>query len=84
MKKRIISVLMAIISVASITVSGCGDERLAPDYSLSELQFDFYGYSSASTGEWTIDNVKYSAGQDFRTVERIASQSESMVPTSFQ
>ena len=77
MKKILISVLTAIMSVASLSVSGCacGDTNVPtgslPDYSSSDLQFDFYGYSAASTGEWSIDNVKYSAGEDFRTLERV-------------
>ena len=71
MKKRVISILMTIVSALSLLLCGCSEKRSAPDYSSSMLQFDFYGYSSASTGEWSIDNIKYSAGQDFRTVERM-------------
>ncbi len=80
MKKRFLSIALAMISTLALAFSGCngkgGDEldlngKKVPDYSDSTLQFDFYGYSAASNGEWTIDGVKYSAGQDFRTVERI-------------
>ena len=71
MKKKLLSMVMAIVSVVSVAFSGCGMEESAPDYSDSTLQFDFYGYSSASNGEWSIDGVSYSAGEDFRTVDRI-------------
>ena len=85
MKKRVLSVCLAMISTLSLAFSGCAilggqsqgsddlqlNGKVAPDYSDSILQYDFYGYSSASNGEWTIDGVKYSAGEDFRTVERI-------------
>ena len=80
MKKRFLSICLAMISALSLVFSGCGEKskdelglngKVAPDYSESTLQYDFYGYSSASNGEWSIDNVKYSAGEDFRTVERI-------------
>lgn len=71
MKKRFLSTLMATLSVACIALSGCGMKSSAPDYSSSGKQFNFYGYSSASNGEWTIDGVTYSAGEDFRTVERV-------------
>lgn len=80
MKKRFLSICLAMISALSLALSSCGDKnkdelglngKTAPDYSESNLQYEFYGYSSASNGEWTIDGVKYSAGEDFRTVERI-------------
>ena len=81
MKKRFLSIALAMVSTLALAFSGCaltngGDDldlngKVVPDYSDSTLQFDFYGYSAASNGEWTIDGVKYSAGQDFRTMERI-------------
>ena len=86
MKKRFLSVCLAMISTLSLALSACaipGGQggasessldmmgKVAPDYSDSNLQYEFYGYSSASNGEWTIDGIKYSAGEDFRTVERI-------------
>ena len=88
MKKRFLSVCLAMISTLSLAFSGCSmlgtgnggndssedlqlNGKVVPDYSDSKLQFDFYGYSSASNGEWSIDGTKYTAGEDFRTVERI-------------
>ncbi len=85
MKKRFLSICLAMISTLSLAFSGCAilggqsqgsddlqlNGKVAPDYSDSILQYEFYGYSSASNGEWNIDGVKYSAGEDFRTVERI-------------
>ncbi|MBE5739859.1 MAG: hypothetical protein E7349_03265 [Clostridiales bacterium] len=72
MKKKFLAILLSMISVVSVSFGGCGKEEAeAPDYSDSTLQYDFYGYSAASDGTWYIDNVKYTAGEDFRTVERI-------------
>ncbi len=41
-----------------------------PDYSSSTKQYDFFGYSAASTGYWTDDGVEYYCGQDLRNVEQ--------------
>ena len=41
-----------------------------PDYSSSGKQFDFFGYSSISSGKWTEYGVEYDCGQDLRTVEQ--------------
>ncbi len=74
MKKKILSIILSLLSVVSVALSGCSQnawKENAPDYSASRLQFDFYGYSSASNGKWTIDGIEYDAGQDFRTVERV-------------
>ena len=71
MKKKFLAIALSIISVLSISFSGCNKEKEAPDYSASTLQYDFYGYSASSDGTWYIDNVKYTAGEDFRTVERL-------------
>ena len=74
MKKKFLSIILAIVSVVSVAISGCSQnawKEQAPDYSSSQLQFDFYGYSSASNGKWNIDGIEYDAGQDFRTVERV-------------
>lgn len=78
MKKRFLSVCLAMISTLSVAFSGCSFiENMkgftpppAPDYSDSKLQYDFYGYSAAIDG-WTIDGVKYSSGNDYKSVERI-------------
>ena len=86
MKKRFLSVCLAMISTLSLAFSSCSllggsganasddlqlNGKEIPDYSESMLQYDFYGYSSASNGVWNIDGVNYTAGEDFRTVERI-------------
>lgn len=78
MRKRLISILLASAMAFSIVLCGCSTPGATqapipegPDYSDSNLKFDFYGYSSYSDGTWSIDNVKYSAGEDFRTLERI-------------
>ncbi len=77
MKKKIISLLLAITATCSIAFGGCGKKeqelKIDPkvDYSTSNLQFDFYGYSGPSYGKWSIDGVTYSADEDFRTVERM-------------
>ena len=41
-----------------------------PDYSASNKQFDFYGYSALIDG-WNIDGVDYHSGEDYLSVERI-------------
>lgn len=80
MKKRILSIFLAVMSLCTVSFSGCSvvdsiKEKFektppAPDYSDSTLQFDFYGYSAAIDG-WNIDGVSYSSGNDYKTVERI-------------
>ena len=78
MKKRFLSVCLAIISSLSVTFSGCslienkgdGTPPPAPDYSSSTLQYDFYGYSSCIDG-WNIDGVAYDTDEDYLSVERI-------------
>ncbi len=79
MKKKILSIMMAILSTVSLGLCGCqqtGEQSSqveippAPDYSDSTLQFDFYGYSAAIDG-WNIDGIDYSSGLDYKTVERI-------------
>ena len=76
MKKKILSILLA--GISALSVMGCSTavpyNPTAPentDYADSTKQFEFYGYSAASNGEWTIDGIKYSAGEDFRTLERM-------------
>ena len=79
MKKRFLSICLAMISTLSLAFSGCSIlgsggntvQKDAPDYSDSTLQYDFYGYSASSDGTWYIDRVKYTAGEDFRTVDRV-------------
>ena len=41
-----------------------------PDYSASDKQYDFFGYSAASTGYWTDYGVEYYCGQDLRNAEQ--------------
>ena len=74
MKKKILSILLA--GISALSVMGCSSSYTptAPenkDYEDSTKQFEFYGYSAASNGEWFIDGIKYSAGEDFRTLARI-------------
>ena len=47
-----------------------GTAPVAPDYSASNKQFDFYGYSACIDG-WNIDGVDYHSGEDYLSVERI-------------
>ncbi len=42
----------------------------APDYSNSNLQFEFYAYRGPTDGKWTENGQVLTAGEDFRTVER--------------
>ena len=76
MKKRFLSICLAIMSTMTVALSGCDIlEKFektppAPDYSDSTLQYDFYGYSAAIDG-WNIDGVSYTSGNDYKTVERI-------------
>ena len=72
-KKIIVGILSAIMLFG---VGACNDGKsngypLPPDYSQSALQFDFYGYSGVTDGTWSVDGVEYTAGEDFRTVERL-------------
>ena len=51
----------------------CKKERkipTPPDYSASNKQFDFYGYSALING-WNIDGVDYHSGEDYLSVKRI-------------
>ena len=79
MKKKILSILLAGISALSFMGCSSSYTPTAPenkDYKDSTKQFEFYGYSAASNGEWTIDGIKYSAGEDFRTLERMIEYKE--------
>lgn len=72
--KRCLALVLALMS-ACLAV-GCGgsedteDIGNPPDYSDSQLQMEFYGYHSMSSGRYSIDDVTYDVGEDFRTVER--------------
>lgn len=75
--KKIITCTLA--ACLCLTAAGCNtnqDKELekqmlaaAPDYSKYTHQYDFYGYSGPSDGYWTEDEMRYYAGEDFRTVE---------------
>lgn len=56
-------------SSSSSSVEDPAMKATAPDYSAYTHQYDFYGYSGPSSGTWKVDDLVYSAGQDFRTVE---------------
>ncbi len=68
MKKKILALGMAAISAATL-FGGCVNKK-APDYSSSNLQYNFYAYSAAIDG-WNIDGVSYESGNDNKTVEKI-------------
>lgn len=71
--------MLSVISMLSICLYGCGGGATTnegpipegPDYSDSNLQYDFYGYSAYSDGTWKVKGIQYSAGEDFRTVEKV-------------
>lgn len=81
-KKILTSILATSLALTTLFATACGgknsssvyDPKLdqAPDYSTYTNQFNFYGYSNPSDGKWTIDGEQFSAGEDFRTVERYA------------
>lgn len=86
-KKLLTSVLALSIAATTLFATACGGDKSsssvedpklnqAPDYSTYTNQFDFYGYSNPTDGKWKIDGVEYSAGEDFRTVERYAEYKE--------
>ncbi len=64
---------MAAVSVVSAALCGCGEDKVPKnnDYANSTLQFDFYGYSSASDGRYNWDGTWHDVGEDFRTAERV-------------
>lgn len=72
MKKRLIAICLAAVSLCSLALGGCGDTKIpdGPDYSASTLQYDFYGYSACIDG-WNIDGVAYDSDEDYLSVERI-------------
>ena len=79
MKKKIISMILAAISVFSTALIGSCGEKNPPafnDYKNSTLQFDFYGYSSTSDGRYNWDGTWTDVGEDFRTVERVKEYKE--------
>lgn len=86
-KKLLTSVLAVSIAATTLFATACGGDKSsssvedpklnqAPDYSTYTNQFNFYGYSTPGDGTWKIDGVEYSAGEDFRTVERYAEYKE--------
>lgn len=74
MKKKILAIMMAALSVLTAGLYGCSDKEGAipapPDYSDSTKQFEFYGYSSVIDG-WNIDGVAYDVEEDYLSVDRI-------------
>ena len=75
MKKKLIAMCLAVVSVCSLAFGGCGKKKEttipdAPDYSDSTLQYDFYGYSACIDG-WNIDGVAYDSDEDYLSVDRI-------------
>ncbi len=72
--KRFLVFSLAFIFIFSSVA--CGEEKEAPDYSDSNLQFNFYAYHGPTDGKWVENGVELSAGQDFRTVERFREYKE--------
>ena len=75
MKKKLIAMCLAVVSVCSLAFGSCGKKKETtipdgPDYSSSTLQYDFYGYS-ACIDRWNIDGVAYDSDEDYLSVERI-------------
>ncbi len=79
MKKRFLSLFLAVLSTVAVGLSGCdaitdkfdkAKYNNAPDYSDSTLQYDFYGYSSLIDG-WNIDGMSFDVDEDYLSVERI-------------
>lgn len=58
-------------------------EGTPPDYSNSTLQFEFYGYSGPSNGNYNEYGVSYNTGEDFRTVERFREYKDSGMTLNF-
>ena len=81
-KKILTSILATSLALTTLFATACGGENSssvedpklsqAPDYSAYTNQFDFYGYSTPGDGIWWIDGEEFTAGEDFRTVERYA------------
>ena len=71
MKKRICCFLAALVALFAVGCAPAEKEvRNAPDYSDSTLQFDFYAYHPPTDGNYENYGVKYSTGENYRTVER--------------
>ncbi len=71
-KKLTRSIVGMLAGVFALGCVGCKDKaELAPDYSASTLQFDFYGYTGPTDGRWWLNNNEIYEGQDFRTVDRL-------------
>ncbi len=67
--RGIVGVLAGLMAFGGV---GCKEkEKTAPDYSASTLKFDFYGYTGPTDGTWWENDIKMTAGEDFRTVERL-------------
>ena len=87
MKKRNISFVSVALSAFMMLSTACGsntsssvedDPKLlqTPDYSRYTNAFESYAYSGPSNGIWRVDGEEYSAGEDFRTVERYTEYKE--------
>lgn len=74
--KKINHVLLSLIllSSAAFAGAGCQQETLKkediPDYSGYTDQMNFFGYTCAHDGYYTIDDVKYYVGESFMTTEQ--------------
>ena len=72
--KRMLTIFLGLILTTS--TFGCNKKESnrmykdEPDYSNSNLQFEFYGYSGPSDGYYNEYGENFYTGEDYRTVER--------------
>jgi hypothetical protein len=83
MKKKVTAVFLALVC-AALCLTACDADKTKteipvalPDYSNSNLSYEFFGYTGPTDGTYSLDNIKYDVGEDFRTVERIKEYKES-------
>lgn len=76
--KRILSLIVTGVTATSMALfAGCGDyTKNKPVYDGSDKQFDYYAYHSVSDGNWVVNGETFTAGEDFRTVEKIREYKE--------
>ena len=76
--KRILSLIVTGAMATSMALfAGCGDyTKNKPVYDGSDKHFDYYAYHSVSDGNWVVNGETFTAGEDFRTVEKIREYKE--------
>lgn len=73
MKKIKYFLLALTILITTVLGTSCQNglyESEIPDYSAYAHEFDFYGYSALHDGKYYVDDVEYSVGENFLTVEQ--------------